>query len=188
MEAVPAAPADPTTPAQARPAPSRRPRDLALSLVVLLLPIAVLLGIYRLVHQGDEPLLIDAAPVVEQARSAGDFPVAAPTGLADGWRTVSARYVGGAGEAVLRIGYLAPSGAGVQLVESDRPAEELLAEELTSAARPRGTRPIAGRDWQRYAGRPGEIALVLLEPERTLLVVGTGAEDELAELVAALPR
>ncbi|HEU5107784.1 MAG TPA: DUF4245 domain-containing protein [Micromonosporaceae bacterium] len=166
--------------------PSRRPRDLALSLLVLLLPIALLVGVYRVLHQGEEPVLVDAAPVVERARAAGDFPVAEPTGLADGWRTLTARYVAGDGQAVLRIGYLTPSGAGVQLVESDRPADALLGAELTSSARPEGTRSVDGRDWQRYAGRPGERALVLLEPERTLLVVGAAGEEELAELAASL--
>jgi hypothetical protein len=165
---------------------SRRPRDLALSLVVLLVPIALLVGVYRVLYEGDRPVLVDAAPVVEQARTAGHFPVAAPAGLAEGWRTVTARYAGDDGDAVLRIGYLTPSGAGIQLVESDRPAEALLSGELTAAARPLGTRAVDGRDWQRYAGRPGERALVLLEPERTLLVVGAGADDELAALAAAL--
>jgi hypothetical protein len=166
--------------------PSRRPRDLALSLLVLLVPIALLIGVYRGVHKGDQPLLVDAAPVIDQARSAGDFPVAAPAGLPDGWRTVSARYVAGDGAAVLRVGYLSPSGAGFQLVESDLPAERLLGAELTTQARPLGVERVAGRDWQRYAARPGERALVLLEPERTVLVVGAGPPAEFAELATAL--
>jgi hypothetical protein len=168
--------------------PSRRPRDLALSLLVLLVPIALLLGIYRTLHQGDQPVLVDAAPVLAQARAAGHFPVATPTGLADGWRTQTARYAGGDGAAVLRLGYLTPAGAGVLLVESDRPADALLAEELTGAARPLGTRSVGGRDWQWYAARPGERALVLLEPGRTVIVVGDAAEDELVELATAVSR
>jgi hypothetical protein len=166
--------------------PSRRPRDLALSLLVLLVPIALLIGVYRVVHDGDEPLLTDPAPTLAQARAAGHFPVAAPAGLPDGWRTVSARYAGDDGRAVLRLGYLSPSDAGFQVVESDLPPGELLTGELTTAARPKGTARVAGRDWQRYAGRPGERALVLLEPERTLLVVGAGPDGELTELASAL--
>ena len=165
---------------------SRRPRDMALSLLVLLIPIALLVGVYRVLHEGEKPVLVDAAPVLAQARGAGDFPVAAPTGLADGWRTLTARYAAGDGRAVLRVGYLTPDGDGVLLIESDRPADALLAEELTAAARPLGAVAVAGRDWQRYAGRPGERALVLLEPERTLIVVGAAADDELAELAASL--
>jgi hypothetical protein len=176
----------PVEPAAASSPPSRRPRDLALSLLVLLIPVALLVGIYRVVQGGDRPVLVDAAPVIEQARVAGDFPVTAPTGLAGGWRTLTARYEAGDGDAVLRIGYLTPSGAGVQLVESDRPADVLLSAELTESARPLGTRSVAGRDWQRYTARPGERALVLLAPERTLLVVGAAGEDELADLAASL--
>jgi hypothetical protein len=166
--------------------PSRRPRDLALSLAVLLVPIALLVGIYRVVQKGDEPLLVDAAPVIAQARAAGDFPVAEPTGLPDGWRTLSARYVGGDGAAVLRVGYLSPSDAGFQLVESDHTAEAIIGEELTVAARPLGTVRVDGRDWRHYAARSGEEALVLVEPERTLIVVGSGPEEELTELASSL--
>lgn len=160
---------------------------MALSLLVLLIPIALLMGIYRVVQRGDEPIVVDAAPVVSRARAAGDFPVAAPGGLPAGWRTVSARYVGGEGQAVLRLGYLSPSGAGFQVVQSDRPAAELLGSELTSAARPLGAAEVGGRDWQRYAGRPGERALVLLAAERSILVLGAGDEAELTALAAALP-
>jgi hypothetical protein len=87
---------------------------------------------------------------------------------------------------VLRVGYLSPEGGSVQLVESDRPADALLREELTDSARPLGTAPVDGRGWQRYQGRPGERALVLLEPQRTLLVVGVAADRELAELARSL--
>lgn len=184
----------PSTPSDAPPPagpvaapPSRRPRDLVLSLIVLLVPVALLVGIYKLVQGGDEPVVADVTPVIAQARAAADFPVAAPDGLGDGWRTLRGQYDGGDGDAVLRIGYLGPSGAGFQLIESDRSADVLLAAELTDSARPLGVRQIAGRDWQEYQGRPGERALVLLEPERTLLVVGAGPDGELAELAASLP-
>jgi hypothetical protein len=166
----------------------RRPRDLALSLLVLLLPIVVLLGIYRIVLGGDAPVLVDPAPTVEQARADGAFPVAVPGGLGSGWRTVSASYQRGDGAAVLRIGYLTPKGAGVQLVESDVPAEILIPRELTSQARPQGTVEVAGRQWQRYTARQGEGALILLEPDRAVIVVGAAEDAELRELAAALPR
>jgi hypothetical protein len=167
---------------------SRRPRDLVLSLLVLLVPIALLIGVYRVVHKGDEPLVVDAAPVIAEARAAGDLPVTEPAGLDQRWRVLSARYVGGDGAAVLRLGYLSPSGAGFQIVQSDRPADALLAEELTASARPLGGERLGDRDWQRYRGRPGERALVLLEPKRTVLVVGAGSDAELAALASALTR
>ena len=181
--AVPAGPpADPAVAGR----PSRRPRDLLLSLAVLLIPVVLMMGIYRVVQGGDRPLTVDAAATFEEARSAGDFPAAVPAGLAGGWQTLSARYVPGDGRAVLRVGYLSPSGAGYQLVESDHATEALLGEELTVAARPIGTRQVAGREWRLYQARPGERALVLVEPERTLIVVGSGPESELTALAASL--
>ena len=42
------------TPTQAR--SGRSPRDIALSLLVLLVPVVLLLGIYRLVFSGDAPI------------------------------------------------------------------------------------------------------------------------------------
>ena len=64
---------------------SRRPRDLILSLLVILVPVALLMVIYRGLHNGDEPVLVDPGPAIEAARRADHFPIAAPAGLADGW-------------------------------------------------------------------------------------------------------
>ncbi|GGK00346.1 hypothetical protein GCM10010123_32820 [Pilimelia anulata] len=183
MPSEPAPPPAAPPPAGARPAAApagRRPRDMVLSLVALIVPLAVLGGIYKYVQRGDEPRVADVAPVLDEARRAGDFPVAAPGDL-PGWRPASATYAAGDGRAVLRIGYEAPSGAGLQLVESDRPADALLADEL-GPTRPAGAVAVAGRDWQRYPGRPGEEALVLLAPERTVLVLGPAGAPELATL------
>jgi Protein of unknown function (DUF4245) len=161
---------------------------MALSLLVLLIPLAILIGIYRVVQGGDAPTVIDAAPTVAEARADGAFPVLVPEGLGGEWRTVSASYRPGDGSAVLRIGYLTPSESGIQLIESDLSADTLLTNELTTAARPEGAVRLADRDWQWYAARPGERALVLIERERTVVVIGSAGDDELRALAAALPR
>ncbi|MFG2053586.1 DUF4245 family protein [Micromonospora sp. NPDC048930] len=163
----------------------RSPRDMALSLLVLLVPIALLLAFYRGFLGGDAPATVDPAPAVEQARSAGAFPVSQPEGLGKGWRTVSARYQAEAGGATLRIGYLTPEGRGAQLVESSVPADKLLPAEL-KGGRPQGPVDLPGRTWQRYTARDNEQALVLLEPNRTVIVVGDAGENELRQLVGAL--
>ncbi|HEX5741260.1 MAG TPA: DUF4245 domain-containing protein [Pilimelia sp.] len=164
---------------------SRRPRDMVWSLLALLVPLAILAGVYRAVQGGDAPLPADAAAAVDQAVRAGDFPVAAPGPLPAGWRAASATYRRGDGRAALRLGYVAPSGAGLQLVQTDRPADAVLREEL-GGGRPSGTVSAAGRQWQRYPGRPGEEALVLLGPERTVLVLGPAGAPELAVLAGVL--
>jgi hypothetical protein len=74
----------------------------------------------------------------------------------------------------------------VQLVESNVPAEKLLPAEL-SGGQPQGPAELpGGASWQRYTARGNEQALVLLEPNRTVLVVGDAGEAELRELVTAL--
>lgn len=164
----------------------RSAKDMALSLLVLLLPIGLLVGFNRFVLDGEKPTVVDPAAAVSQARAAGLFPVDQPVGLGSDWRAVRADFRREENGATLRIGYLTPAGEGVQLVQSNHPAERLLATELTSAGRPQGTVDVAGEAWQRYSARPGERALVLLEPQRAIIVVGAAEESRLRELAAAL--
>ncbi|WP_091348385.1 DUF4245 domain-containing protein [Micromonospora rhizosphaerae] len=163
----------------------RSPKDMALSLLVLLVPIALLLAFYRGVLGGDQPSTVDPTPAVEQARAANAFPVSQPNGLGSDWRTVSAHYQAQDGGSTLRIGYLTPEGRGVQLVQSNLPADRLLPAEL-SGGQPQGPADLAGESWQRYTARGNEQALVLLEPSRTVIVVGDARERELRQLAGAL--
>ncbi|GAB3969465.1 DUF4245 domain-containing protein [Plantactinospora veratri] len=164
----------------------RSTKDVVMSLLVLLVPIALLIGFGRVVLGADQPVVVDPAPVFQQARNANAFPVGEPTELSDGWRTVTAQFRREAGGATLRLGYLSPDGGGVQLVQSSLPADELIPAELTRDGRPQGTVEVAGRSWQRYTARPGESALVLLEPGRTVLVVGQVPERDLRRIVVAM--
>ncbi|MFU8852146.1 DUF4245 domain-containing protein [Micromonospora sp. SL1-18] len=163
----------------------RSPKDMALSLLVLLVPIALLLAFYRGFLGGEAPITVDPASAIELARSEGAFPVSQPEGLASDWRTVSARYRAEAGGGTLRIGYLTPEGRGAQLVESNVPADKLLAAEL-SGGQPQGPADLPGGSWQRYTARSNEQALVLLEPTRTVIVIGDARENELRQLAIAL--
>jgi Protein of unknown function (DUF4245) len=177
-------------PAEGRPEPvtrtERRPRDMVISLLVLLVPIALLLVFYRAVLGGDQPVAVDPAAAVGSAQRAGAFPVATASGLDSGWRPISATFGEVEGGRVLRIGYVTPDGDGAQLIETNAPVEGFLPTELTAEARPEGSLDVGGKAWQRYTARPGERALVLLEPARTTVVVGNASEDELRELAGAL--
>ncbi|CCH16053.1 DUF4245 domain-containing protein [Micromonospora lupini] len=179
-------PAPPPRVAAAATKAERSPKDMAISLLVLLIPIALLLAFYRGFLGGDQATTVDPAPAIEQARSANTFPVSEPQGLASGWRTVSARYQTVEGGANLRIGYLTPEGRGVQLLQSNVPVEQLLPAELTDQSQPQGPTELAGRTWQRYTARGNQQALVLLEPTRTVLVVGDARDNELRDLAGAL--
>jgi hypothetical protein len=165
---------------------SRTPRDMVLSLIVLLVPVLLVVLIYRVVQGGDQPVEVDTAPAIAQARSVNAFPVAEPSGLSDDWRAISATFQKAEGGQILRIGYVTPDGAGLQLIQSDVPTEELLPVELTKSGRAEGTIKIDGQSWQRYRARPGERALVLLERDRTVVIVGGAHEEEQRELAAAV--
>ncbi|MFG1868941.1 DUF4245 domain-containing protein [Micromonospora arborensis] len=178
---------DPTPQPPVKAAKSERsPKDMAISLLVLLVPIALLLAFYRGFLGGDQATTVDPAPAIEQARAANTFPVSQPQGLGSGWSTVSARYQTVEGGANLRIGYLTPEGRGVQLLQSSVPADRLLPAELTNQGQPQGPTELAGRTWQLYTARGNQQALVLLEPTRTVIVIGDARDNELRELAGAV--
>jgi Protein of unknown function (DUF4245) len=165
----------------------RSPRDMALSLAVLLVPIALLLLFYRLVLSGDAPASIDPAPTIQEAQAANVFPVAVPQRLGDDWHVSSATWRRDAAGATLRLGYVDPDGDPVQLVESTVALRTLVRQELTAKAALTGRYQAGARTWQRYDARPGEDALVLFEKHRTIIVVGRTATKNLETLAAALP-
>lgn len=164
----------------------RTPKDMALSLLVLLVPLALLAAFLGFARGGDQATVQDPGPAIARARAAARFPVEAPAGLGEGWRSVSAVFHQAENGATLRIGYLTPGDDGVLLVVSDVPAEELLVNELGDRARQRGSTAVGGRDWQRYDARAGETALVLLEPGRTVVVQGRAPIEDLRTLAAAI--
>ncbi|MEV4463032.1 DUF4245 domain-containing protein [Micromonospora echinofusca] len=164
----------------------RSPKDMAISLLVLLIPIALLIAFYRGFLGGEQPTTVDPAPAIESARAANAFPVSEPAELGDGWRTVSANFQTAEGGSSLRLGYLTPEGRGAQLVQSSVPPERLLPTELTAEGQPQGQTDLGGRTWQRYTARGNEQALVLLEPNRTVIVVGDARDNELRHLATAI--
>jgi hypothetical protein len=159
---------------------------MALSLAVLLIPIALLLIFYRVVLDGDKPVTVDPGSTIEEAQSAGLFPVAVPTGLHDDWHVSSAAFQRQANGATLRIGYVDPDDNGLQLIESSVPPTDLLPVELSKTAKPLDTYRSAARLWRLYTARPGEQALVLGESNRTIIVVGRTSEKNLEALASSL--
>jgi len=164
----------------------RSPRDMALSLAVLVVPIALLLIFYRVVLSGDAPVTVDPGPKFEEAQAAKAFPVAVPANLGNDWSVASATFTKQAGGATLRIGYVDPSKSPVQLVESSVVSSTLLPTELTTKAQPLSEFRTSAGVWRLYTGRPGEQALVLTEPARTIIVVGKTSESNLEHLASAL--
>jgi hypothetical protein len=160
-------------------------RDITLSLIVLLVPLLVIVALFRLTG-GEDPAVVDPSSAISQAQAANAFPVAAPRGLSAQWRPVSAAFRTGDGGAVLRIGYLTPDGGAVQLVESNEPVESLLRRELGDQIRPEGMVDVSGEPWQAYQARSDEHALVSTDERLTIIVIGRAGPAELAALAQAV--
>jgi hypothetical protein len=163
----------------------RRPRDIVFALGVLLVVVLSLFGLYRCLG-GDSGVAVDPGPAYAEARRAGDLNVLQPQGLSKGWDTVSAAYQPQDAGAVLRVGWRTPSGGTAQLIEGTLSQDTMLEKELGQTAALVGPTDIGGRQWQRYTARDGERALVLLEPNRTIIVVGQANEAELRTLAESL--
>jgi len=179
----------------ATPAPSERRawrdrtgRDMLLALASLLVPILLIGALLRACGSA-EPTVLDPAPAIEDARTAGLFPVLVPDGLGEDWRTVQAKFRrdpddGAVG--TLRLGYLTPSGGQVLLVESNADAGALLAAELGEDVRPDGEVVVAGQSWTRSIVRGDERSLVLVEEGRTIVIVGRAPVEEMITLAESL--
>jgi hypothetical protein len=157
---------------------------MALSMLVLLVPIFVLLGVYRFLG-GEAATSVDPSTAYDDARAAHAFPVAEPSGLT-GWKPVSSAFRRGDAGAVLRVGFRSPDGATAQLVESDVNAGALVSAELGSGAHDEGKATVDGRDWHRYTASGGDQAFVLSQPDRTMIVVGKADEAELTQLATSV--
>lgn len=165
----------------------RTGRDMLVALACLLGPILVIGGVLRFFGSA-EPTVIDPVPAIENARASGVFPVLVPQGLDEGWRPVQASFRRGEDSTVgtLRLGYLTPSGGQVLLIESNEDVSALLAAELGDDVRPDGETVVAGRPWTRSVVRGNERALVLMETDRIVIIVGRASVDELTDLAASL--
>ena len=150
---------------------------MALSMLVLLVPIFILLVGYRFVG-GEKPVVVDPSSAYADARAAKAFPVAeAPP--PKGWQVASAAFrLDGGG--VLRIGLRGPDGQAVQVIEGGADVG-FVGSELGDT-RPAGVTVIGGRNWVRQVTARNQPALVLSQPDRTIIVLGDGG-DAVARLL-----
>ncbi|WP_435869596.1 DUF4245 domain-containing protein [Actinoplanes xinjiangensis] len=187
----PAPAVSPTAPAAEPPAArlsareERRPRDMILSLLVLLVPIALFLTFYRVVLDGDQPIAVDPTSSIELA--AREFPVARPAGLGDDWHVTSANFRREDGGATLRLGYVDPDAEPILLVQSTIAPDVLVPAEVGAEGKRTGAYRTGERTWMRYTGRKNETALILTEQPRTIVIIGNSADTtNLEKLAAAL--
>ncbi len=121
---------------------TRTPRDMALSLIVLMVPVFLLVLTYRFLYQGDTIVTVDPSEAIASAQRAGMSQLP-PNTAPEGWLIVNAHFRDG----VLRIGYLTKDRGGVQLAQSKT---DLAA---TAAAKPGETRLL---------GRSGDVTVVVI--------------------------
>jgi Protein of unknown function (DUF4245) len=165
----------------------RSPRDMALSMGVLLVPVLVLFILYNVLYNGDHPRGVDPAGDFAAARSAARFTVLQPAAAPPGWTAVSSTFRRQSDGSVLRVGYVTASRAGLQLIESDRPVNALLPEELGQAAQPGNLTTVGQRQWRAYpVARDGAMALVLAEESGTVIIIGNVPAADLRTLAATL--
>jgi hypothetical protein len=158
---------------------------MVLSLVVLLIPLALIVTVFRL-RGGEDAVVVDPAPAIAQARAASLFPVVAPQGLGTEWEPLRAAFQTSDGRGTLRVGYLTPTGGTVQLIESNEDPSSLLPRELGDQVRPQGDVAVNGRLWRSSNVRGNERALVDASSEVTVIVVGRAGVDELTMLAGSL--
>ncbi|MFG2037401.1 DUF4245 domain-containing protein [Dactylosporangium sp. NPDC048998] len=167
---------------QTRETKTRRPRDMALSMLVLIVPVFLIVGFYRFLGH-DAPPMVDTTEVYGSVQRAGQFELLKPEGLPSGWRISSATYTDG----ILRLGVTAPDDGALQLVESAKPTAELVPAIIGKDARDDGAVTIAGQQWQRLSqGRPGERAIMQTGGSRTVIIVGQAKESQLEQLAGSL--
>jgi hypothetical protein len=158
-------------------------RDMIISLVVLLIPVAIIAG-FIWARGGDDVVVTDPSTAIAEAQSGHAFTVAVPTGLASDWRTVSAQYT--TADATLRLGYITPAGRAVQLVESSTATDTLLIQELGDDVRPTGVVSVGSAQWNAYDLANGQRAIVLPGRGRTIVIVGNADSGEMSTLAGSL--
>jgi hypothetical protein len=166
---------------------ARTPMDMAKAVLILLVPVMIAVGVYVFFFGGSSPIVIDPSGSYSDARAAAVFQLVEPQGLSSGWKPVSSSYSVAQGRHVLRVGYIAPSGAGLQLVESDGPAASVISDEVGTGNPVGASVDIGGRTWGHVdAGSNSQPALIDVENGYTIIVKGEASTDDLRTFAAAL--
>jgi hypothetical protein len=162
---------------------SRTPMDMAKAVLILLVPIAILFALYVFFFGGNNVIPIDPSGTYSTATSSANFTVAQPSGLSDKWKPVSSAYA----DDLLRVGYIAPNGDGIQLIESSHPANALLDSEVSKSARTGTAVSIGDTTWgQLNVPDRATNALVSTVGNRTIIIRGDTDFKTLQEFASAL--
>ncbi|MFF3685335.1 DUF4245 domain-containing protein [Streptomyces sp. NPDC002187] len=159
-------------------------RDMVLSMAVIGVVVA---GIYTLVphdEKADPIKAIDYRVELLTAQRAAPYGVAAPQGLAGGWKPTSVSYDRSEGHA-WHLGFLDPDGEYVAVEQSTSASGKYIRKVSQQAKETGKTRQVAGKTWHLWEG-PKYDALVLKAEGATTVVTGTAGPERLAQMAAAL--
>jgi hypothetical protein len=165
----------------------RTPANLWRALIPLLVIVGLLVLFSWPSGQGSDGVhVIDPGPAITAAREQTGFDVLAPSGLGDRWRPTSTEFVpaGPSEAASFRIGYVSPAGRYAELYQSADAPDAVAAHYGPLTAD--GTTSIRGAEWQRYQTSAGRLVLRHTVGKVTVIVTGSAAQDELAELAGSL--
>ncbi|MFL6120176.1 DUF4245 domain-containing protein [Actinophytocola sp.] len=175
-----------------------RMRDMVGAVVVLLLIIGVVLAWFGgcsfspgrpSVDQASVPSA-DASAALTRAAGSVPFPVREPA-VPKGWRANSTSTSPvGAGEVVVRVGWLTASGKYLQLSQSGAAAADVLVKETGQARTPAadGSVEVDGVTWTTYPSRRDEPAWVAELDGAVVLITGSAPESEFRQLAAATQK
>lgn len=157
--------------------------DIVRSMVVIGIIILALYGVGQLFSSGEKAKVdtVDYASVVEQARPAATFPLAAPTSLPQGWRATSARYQTNG----WHLGVLTDDGDYVGL-EQVRSSVDRAVEQFADGSKPAGTAEVAGQTWTVRSGPNGRWTYVRSEDGLTTLVNSSASRAVVEDYIESL--
>jgi hypothetical protein len=169
---------------------SKTVRDLALSLVVLGVVVAV---IYVFIPHDSKAtpvktLKVDYTASLQQARRYAPYPVAAPEGLGSGWTATSDTFDGtDPHKTTWHLGLVSADQEYVGVEQSNGDPAAFV-KEVTLGAHRDGARTVSagGVVWEHWTGERYK-ALVRKQPGVTTVVLGTGTDAQIAKVAPALP-
>jgi Protein of unknown function (DUF4245) len=165
-------------------------RNMFWSMVPLVAICLLLVGWSAFKNDDVDPVkTVETTSAVRAAAEVAGYPVLAPQGLGDDWRSTSVRTNAGSvrpgGTVTLQIGWYTPHDEYAEYVSSDDPRADALTDVLRGATG-QGSVQVAGTAWDRRTSERGETVLLRTDGPATLLITGSASDRELETLAGSL--